>query len=419
MNNSRRIWEKPWGYAEGFIIAGGIALVGFLLQLSLGNINLTGFSFPVNGIIGIAFLATLLCVHFLLKENHVVRWLSSIRATVPALSVLLLLIIIMGLTPQITIHEPKEHLPANIFGRLGWYQMTTSWSFVFLCFYVLLILGLTTLKKTRKPQSWKLIGFYLNHIGLFIALLGGILGSADMQRLTMTVVEGNVEWRATDVNGKMVELPIAIELDTFKIEEYPPKLVIIDNHTGKILPDNRPESYMFEGVGHTTQLYGHTIEILDYIPQAAIVRDSVATSVVPMPMDGAATALKVRVTNPLSTPVEGWISNGSYLFPYQALYIDEKIGVAMPVQEVKTYTSQVTVFTEKGHTKTAEIEVNKPLSIEDWIIYQYSYDEQMGKYSQTSVFELIRDPWLKVVYTGIFMLLAGALFMFIVGPIKK
>ena len=420
MNNSRRIWEKPWNYTEGFIVAGGIALAGLLLQFSLGNIKPTDFGFPVNIIIGALFVVGLLCCHFLLKDNHIVRWLSSVRSTLPALLVMLLFIVILGLTPQFTINEPQEHLPNNIFSRMGWYRMTTSWAFVLLCFYTLVILGLTTLKRTRKPQSWRLIGFYLNHIGLFLALLGGLLGSADMQRLTMTVMEGNVEWRAQDALGNVQELPIAIELDTFKIEEYPPKLVVIDNHSGKILPENRPESYMFEAIGKTTQLSGNTIEVLEYIPQAAVVRDSAFTSVVPMLMDGAATALKVRVTNPsLKEPVEGWVSNGSYMFPYQVLYIDDSTSVAMPVQEVKKYTSQVTVFTEGGHSKKADIEVNKPLSIEDWIIYQYSYDETMGKYSKTSVFELVRDPWLKVVYTGIFMLLAGAVFLFIVGPKKS
>ena len=53
------------------------------------------------------------------------------------------------------------------------------------------------------------------------------------------------------------------------------------------------------------------------------------------------------------------------------------------------------------------------------MIYQYSYDDSKGKYSDTSLFELVRDPWLKVVYTGIFMLLAGALFLFIAGPKKR
>lgn len=420
MNFSRKIWEKPWGYTEGFIVAAGIAFAGLLLQFSLGNIQPTDFGYPVNIIIGALFVVGLLCCHFVLKDNHVVRWLSSVRSTLPALSVMLLIIVILGLTPQFSISEPQEHLPDNVFNRMGWYRMTTSWTFVLLCFYTLAILGFSTLKKIQKRQSWRLTGFYLNHIGLFIALLGGLLGSGDMQRLTMTVAQGTVEWRAQDALGTVHELPIAIELDTFKIEEYPPKLVIIDNHSGKILPANRPESYMFESVGKTVQLAGHTIEILEYISQAAVVRDSAHTSVVPMPMDGAATALKVRVTAPsLQEPAEGWVSNGSYLFPYQVLYIDESTSVAMPVQEVKKYTSQVTVFTEGGHTKKAEIEVNKPLSIEDWIIYQYSYDETMGKYSKTSVFELVRDPWLKVVYAGIFMLLAGAVFMFVVGPKKR
>lgn len=417
---ARRIWEKPWSYTEGFIVAGGITLAGLLLQLLLGNIRPADFGSPVNTTVGALLVAGLLCCHFLLRDNHVVRWLSGTRSTVPALLVVLLSIFILGLTPQSSIHEPLEHLPNNIFSRMGWYRMTTSWAFVFLCFYILVILGLTVLRKTRKSQSWRLTGFYLNHVGLFFALGGGLLGSGDMQRYTMTVVEGNAEWRAYDALGNVKELPVALELDTFIIEEYPPKLVVIDNRTGKILPVNRPESYMFEVLGKSTQLNGNTVEVLEYIPQAAVVRDSAFTSVVPMLMDGAATALKVRVTNPsLKAPVEGWVSNGSYLFPYQVLYIDETSSVAMPVQEVKKYTSQVTVFTEAGHRKKANIEVNKPLSIEDWIIYQYSYDEKMGRYSKTSVFELVRDPWLPVVYTGIFMLLAGALFLFIAGPKKN
>ncbi len=418
--DARRIWEKPWSYTEGFIVAGGIVLAGLLLQLLLDNIRPADFGSPVNITVGALFVAGLLCCHFLLRDNHVVRWLSGVRSTVPALLVMLLFTVILGLTPQFSVYEPQEQLPNNIFSRMGWYRMTTSWAFVFLSFYILVILGLTVLRKTRKSQSWRLIGFYLNHVGLFFALGGGLLGSGDMQRYTMTVVEGNTEWRAHDALGNLKELPVAIELDTFIIEEYPPKLVVIDNRTGKILPVNRPESYMFERLGKSTQLNGNTVEVLAYIPQAAVVRDSSFTSVVPMLMDGAATALKVRVTNPsLKAPVEGWVSNGSYLFPYQVLYIDETSSVAMPLQEVKKYTSQVTVFTEAGHRKKANIEVNKPLSIEDWIIYQYGYDEKMGRYSKTSVFELVRDPWLPLVYTGIFMLLAGALFLFIAGPKKN
>lgn len=419
-NNSRKIWEKPWDYLEGFIVAGGVAAAGFALQFSLGNINTPDFAFPVNLILGALFTVGLLCCHFLLKDKHIVRWMSSIRATMPALAVMLALIIIMGLSPQFTEYEPQEHLPDNFFNKLGWYRMTTSWSFILISFYMLAILGFSTLKKTRKPNSWRQIGFYLNHAGLYIAFLGGILGSADMQRVTMTVSEGETEWRARDYFGNVMELPIAIELDTFKIEEYLPKLVVIDTKTGKILPENRPETYMFESVGKTTRLLGNDIEILEYLPQAAVMSDSTFASAVTYHGEGAATALKIRISNPeMKEPVEGWVSNGSYVFPYKVLYIDEHTSVAMPVQEVKKYTSNVTVFTQNGHSKQATIEVNQPLNIDNWKIYQFSYDESMGKYSKTSVFEMVRDPWIKVVYTGIFMLLAGSLFLFIVGPNKN
>lgn len=297
--------------------------------------------------------------------------------------------------------------------------MTTSWAFILLSFYMLVILGLSTLRMTTKPNSWRSIGFYLNHLGLFIAYLAGILGSSDMQRLTMNVREGQVEWRAMDLLGEVHELPIAIELDTFKIEEYLPKLVVIDNQKGKIMPDGRPESYMFEEIGGKTRLAGFDIEVLDYLESVAIVEDSVKANVVPFYMEGATSALKIKVTGGgLQEPVEGWVSNGSFMFPHKVLYVTDEYSVAMPIQEVKKYTSHVKVFTEDGAQREATIEVNKPLTLGSWIIYQYSYDDSMGKYSKTSMFELVHDPWLKVVYTGIFMLLAGSLFLFIAGPKK-
>ena len=419
-NKSRKIWEKPWDYLEGFIVAGGIAIAGFALQFSLGNIITTDFAFPINVILGALFIVGLLCCHFFLKDNHIVRWLSSVRATIPALTVMLILIIVMGLTPLFTEYEPEHQLPKDFRNNLGWYRMTTSWSFILLSFYMLTILGFSTLRKTRKPNSWKQIGFYLNHAGLFIAYLGGILGSADMVRTTMTVREGQTEWRAVDYFGNVSELPIAIELDTFKIEEYLPKLVVINTETGRILPEKRPDIYMFEKVGDKTTLLGNEVEILEYLPEAAVMSDSAFASAVTYHGDGAATALKVRISNSeLKEPIVGWVSNGSYVFPYKVLYIDNQTSLAMPVQEVKKYTSHVTVMTESGYSKKAAIEVNSPLTIDNWKIYQFSYDESMGKYSKTSVFELVYDPWLKIVYAGIFMLLAGSLFLFIMGPIKK
>lgn len=77
----------------------------------------------------------------------------------------------------------------------------------------------------------------------------------------------------------------------------------------------------------------------------------------------------------------------------------------------RRFASDVTVFTKDGQKVDATIEVNKPLEVNGWHIYQYSYDTASGKDSETSVFELVRDPWLPYVFAGIYMLIAGAVLM--------
>jgi len=76
-------------------------------------------------------------------------------------------------------------------------------------------------------------------------------------------------------------------------------------------------------------------------------------------------------------------------------------------------------YTQDGKNIHTEIEVNKPFSIDGWKIYQLSYNEQMGKWSNLSIFEIVTDPWMPVVYVGIFMLLFGAVGMFLTASRKK
>jgi len=87
----------------------------------------------------------------------------------------------------------------------------------------------------------------------------------------------------------------------------------------------------------------------------------------------------------------------------------------MPTREPERYASIVDIYTKSGKNIRTTIEVNKPFTVEGWKVYQLSYNEQMGKWSTLSVFECVRDPWLPVVYVGIFLLLAGAVLMIFVG----
>jgi len=81
----------------------------------------------------------------------------------------------------------------------------------------------------------------------------------------------------------------------------------------------------------------------------------------------------------------------------------------------KRFASDIQILTQTGKNIETTVEVNKPVEVDGWKIYQYGYDTQMGAMSQTSILELVSDPWLPLVYTGIYMMLAGAVCMILLA----
>lgn len=75
------------------------------------------------------------------------------------------------------------------------------------------------------------------------------------------------------------------------------------------------------------------------------------------------------------------------------------------------YISRIAVYGRDGSISIPDtvVEVNRPLSVDGWSIYQVGYDSRDLRYS---IFELVRDPWIGAVYAGIFMMLAGAISLF-------
>ena len=86
----------------------------------------------------------------------------------------------------------------------------------------------------------------------------------------------------------------------------------------------------------------------------------------------------------------------------------------------KRFASEIQVLTQSGKNIHTTIDVNKPFEVDGWKIYQYGYDTQRGAQSQISILEFVRDPWLPVVYIGIFMMLIGAFLQIIFNiPLRK
>lgn len=85
----------------------------------------------------------------------------------------------------------------------------------------------------------------------------------------------------------------------------------------------------------------------------------------------------------------------------------------------RRFASDIQILTKTGKNIRTTVEVNKPAEVDGWKIYQYGYDTQMGAMSQTSILELVSDPWLPLVYTGIYMMLGGAVCMFVLGNKRR
>lgn len=221
------MWNKPWRFAEGAAIGAGLVIVGMILQLSIGPINWQMLSAPLNLILLVAFLLALGVLCFLRKRLYIVSWTLTLHAAAPALVFGVALTLVMGLS--------------------GWDEMLSAWPFVLIYIWLMIIVGLVTIDRAMRLLTGKNVRLsrfatftsLLNHAGLFMAMVCGTLGNADMQRLHMTVKVGNPEWRAVeaDNHAKMHELPIAIELHSFSIDEYPPQYTVIDNETGQVLKE--------------------------------------------------------------------------------------------------------------------------------------------------------------------------------------
>jgi cytochrome c biogenesis protein ResB len=87
----------------------------------------------------------------------------------------------------------------------------------------------------------------------------------------------------------------------------------------------------------------------------------------------------------------------------------------------KRYASEVIIYSKASqHQYAATIDVNKPVEVDGWKIYQKDYRlTEAGEACQVSILELVSDPWLPFVYAGIYMMIAGAVCMFILAQGRR
>ncbi len=396
-------------YHRGFLVALAILIGGTILELATREKGLALPSWPMNVYAGISFAVILIFIQVYYKEDKIVKWLSRIPASISSIVLFSVLTLILGLTRQNNPDAP-EWLKAT-----GFSNVQRSYTFLFSGIYLLTTLGLVTIRRVKR-LTYRNAGFLLNHLGLWIIVFSGSLGAGDLKRINIFVNEGEEVWYGFTDNQQPFELPFRLQLEDFDIEFFPPKLALVETGTMKF-PENLENNLPMMEEGLEVQIGPWEIRVEDLLESA--VRNDQGRYVASSDTSAFPVA-RVLVRNTVNNnELSGYISSGSIMRRPFFLELDDQYTLAMTQPEPREYSSRLVLTDSEGNKRQEKLIVNEPITIEGWKLYQLSYDERLGKWSKLSIIEAIRDPWLPVIYTGIFMLIAGALYLFSIGKSPK
>lgn len=368
--------------------------------MAVGDLDSSFMRYPWGAILAVNYLYLLVVIRV---QSDKWRWLNRLSdryACTSSLASMMVMTIIFGLTRQ-------DASADGIAGALGFSRMTSSWPFNMLLLYFTTTLGLALVDDLLHVRHRR-IAAVMTHLGAFVLLVAGIFGCGDMQRVTVTATLDQPVNMGRDRAGDGTELPFAITLREFSMDEYPPKLYLLDTKAESSSRDF--VSVGHEGTGGTID--GWLVRADRYLDMAGHMPDEEEYRA--MKHVGAAPAVYVTAENALSGErYEGWVSCGSHIFEPSYLRLGDRYAVAMPRREAKRYLSRVTVTDAGGHSENFDIEVNRPARIGAWRIYQVGYDTARGRWSTVSVLECVRDPWYAAAHVALWLMLAAGVVMFV------
>ena len=366
-------------------------IAGAVLQLCIGNADTDLLRHPWGAVIAVNYLYILILAY---SKSDQWKWIKSIFdhfSMTASLASITLLCVVLGLSGELS--------------------MTHSWPFILILLDFITVLGLRAIDDIYHWRSRRHVPIII-HCAVFLVFAAGFFSSSDKQRLRIIAPIGHPVNVAVDESGKQHTLPFTITLRQFSIEEYPPKIYIIDPVSG-----TSSKEFISIEKGFTQGKIGDwNINLLEFIDSAGKVHDS--DKYVAMNHIGATSAVLVEVSGPDQKQATGWISCGSHIFPASILSLDNNHALAMPPREASSYLSDVRIENPKG-VKEHEIRVNHPASVGPWKIYQVSYDKEKGRWSTVSILECVKDGWYPIVQVALWILLAAGAAMAFSAGFKK
>jgi hypothetical protein len=383
------VWERPLGGLHAAWLVAGLIATGHALEWVTEGRGLGRVVWPASGLMLAACAAMSVAAAVAARRRAWVRWLGGIPMTLMVMAGMGILALVAGVVPG-----GDGALP-DWARRLGWHRAVSGWPFVLMYLLLLLNLGIATVKRPVLASGWRASAAPLCHAGLWIALAAGFFGAGDLQRVRIAVRErAAAESHAWDERGARVPLPFEVALRDFRLDAYPP--VLAARQRTEVERPRTLESR--EGAAGT--LMGHRVEVLEALAHAR--EDGARFVSSPDPSDPPAARLRVDGGEP------AWITCGAELTAVRMIPLGREAMLVMMSPRPRRFASDVTVRGADGTMREATIEVNRPLQVAGWMLYQLSYDETRGAGSEWSVLEAVRDPWFPVVRTGLFLVLAGA-----------
>lgn len=402
-STKRQIWTSPWGYIESFLIITALFLGAVLLEL-IQQKPAPAIAWPVNIIFVVFFAGISLNLHILSKKYKKIAWFSSIPASIGAIVLFVSVSLLMALIPQ----NPQTKSLYFL------YNVTQSWAYYIAIFYFLIVLGMVTIKRLY-PINHRNIGFALNHLGLWITLSAASLGAGDMQKYTMELQKDKLIWYAYDKNMQAYDMDFAIKLNNFSIDEYPSKIAFVHARTGEFLVEKGKKAIIELDTIHPMKFRNLLISVQKYNKSSALYNGVY----IPMIDFGTTQSCYVSVTNNVTNKsINGWIGSASVSYGPTYLILEDSVIIVLLQPEAKKFSSDVTIYGENGKAEKTTLEVNKPIKVNSWKVYQTSYDERKGKWSEISIVEIVKDPWLPFVYVGLFLMIFGSLYLIWFGRKK-
>ena len=244
---------------------------------------------------------------------------------------------------------------------------------------------------------------------MFIVVSAASVASGDLQRLTLPLTVGQSSDYAYVNDTTLKKLPFSVKLDSFDIHYFSPQIIVFNPYTKQILNEAGVD-YFVEN-NKVIKFRDFKFVIKKYYKNG--IRDGDSFKEKDTTNTEYAALIEVNYGKASKT---FWVSSGNYIYPSKYAIIGNKLAITLNLPGDKKYISTVDIKDANGKIyKNKKVLVNKPFKVNGYNIYQQSYKKNPNRFFNVSVLELVKDPWLPVIYMGLTMLFLGALLLFLLG----